>query len=265
MILTVHHVTRYSYDAPVRGLVQSHRLTPASHAGQRVIDWSVQVSNGIRGGCFRDGAGDMFESWSVTGPVTEVEVSVMGRVETSDQLGVLRGHREMVDPTCYLRDTPLTHPGGTIRALAAEAQGREPLQVAHHLAARVAEEIVWTPGATEAGTTATEALARGKGVCQDHAHTLIAAARHAGMPARYIAGYMVADGTQDAAHAWAEVFVAGLGWVGFDAANRCCPDDRYIRLASGFDAQDAAPIRGSARGGGGEVLDVTVAVHQAQQ
>ena len=69
----------------------------------------------------------------------------------------------------------------------------------------------------------------------------------------------------EAAHAWAEVHVAGLGWVGFDPANRCCPDDRYIRLGSGLDAQDAAPIRGIARGVGAESLDVTVAVQALQQ
>ena len=74
------------------------------------------------------------------------------------------------------------------------------------------------------------------------------------------------DGTpHEAAHAWAELHIPGLGWVGFDPANRCCPDERYIRLGSGFDAQDAAPIRGISRGGTGEDMDVTVAVQQAVQ
>ena len=68
-----------------------------------------------------------------------------------------------------------------------------------------------------------------------------------------------------ASHAWAEIWVAGLGWVGFDAANRCCPDDRYIRLGSGFDAAGAAPIRGVAQGTGEEAPDVSVAVQQVQQ
>ncbi|MDB6452107.1 transglutaminase family protein [Falsirhodobacter sp. 20TX0035] len=265
MILTVEHVTRYRYDTPVRGLVQSHRLTPASTEGQRVSHWHVAVSDGISGGGFRDGAGDRIESWSVRGPVEEVEIRVTGEVVTTDQAGVLRGHRETIAPQCYLRDTTLTHPGGAIPTLAREALGREPLAAAHHLASAVGERIVWTPGATQSQTTAAEALERGQGVCQDHTHALVALARQIGMPGRYVSGYLLADGVQEAAHAWAELYVSGLGWVGFDAANRCCPDDRYIRLGSGLDAQDAAPIRGSARGGGGEVLDVTVAVQQAQQ
>ncbi|MGL6211115.1 MAG: transglutaminase-like domain-containing protein, partial [Paracoccaceae bacterium] len=111
-----------------------------------------------------------------------------------------------------------------------------------------------------------EALAQGAGVCQDHAHVLIAAARHLGLPARYVSGYLLVTGdTSEAAHAWAEVHVKGLGWVGFDPTNRCCPDARYIRLGSGLDAQDAAPIRGVSQGLGEESLMVTVAVLSDQQ
>lgn len=65
-------------------------------------------------------------------------------------------------------------------------------------------------------------------------------------------------------HTWAEIWLASLGLVGFDPANRCCPDDRYIRLGSGRDAQDAAPIRGISRGGGQEIMSVTVAIQAAQ-
>jgi transglutaminase-like putative cysteine protease len=81
--------------------------------------------------------------------------------------------------------------------------------------------------------------------------------------------FVAKDGTpHEAAHAWAEIHVAGLGWVGFDPANECCPDARYIRLGSGLDAQDAAPIRGIARGQSAtapEALDVTVQVVAAAQ
>ena len=70
MILTVDHVTTYRYAQPVRGVVQSHRLTPSVYDGQKVRDWSVAVSDGLKGGGFRDGAGDWVQSWSVLGPVS---------------------------------------------------------------------------------------------------------------------------------------------------------------------------------------------------
>lgn len=269
MLLSVDHVTRYSYDQPVRAVMQSHRLTPSVFDGQKVRNWKVTVSDGIPGGSFRDGAGDVVQSWTVKGPVSEIEVRVTGTVETFDLAGLLRGHRELVPPEVYLVESPPTRTDAALAALAQDARdGEGALATAHRLAAAVADAIAYRPGVTHAHTTAAEALALGEGVCQDHAHAMIACARVLGMPARYVSGYLfaTADGTaHEAAHAWAELHISGLGWVGFDPANRCCPDERYIRLGSGRDAQDAAPIRGTARGLGVESLDVTVAVQDLQQ
>lgn len=274
MILSVSHVTHYRYQSPVRSLVQSLRLTPSVFAGQQVIDWQIDVEGGARGASFRDGAGDLVESWSLRGPASEVVVRVAGRIETSDLSGVLRGHRETVPPEVYLRASHATMADAAIVILAraAAADGGEPLALAHRLSAAVSAAITYRPGVTHAHTTAAEALAQGEGVCQDHAHALIAAARVVDLPARYVSGYLFADAAGDsheAAHAWAEIRLPGLGWVGFDPANRCCPDARYIRLASGFDAQDAAPIRGIARGmvpgAGAESLNVAVAIQSVQQ
>ncbi|WP_126976041.1 transglutaminase family protein [Frigidibacter oleivorans] len=269
MILSVTHVTTYRYDAPVRGAVQSLRLTPSLCDGQRVIRWQIGVEGGMRGAAFRDGAGDWIESWSLRGPATEIAVSVSGEVATTDMAGVLRGHREQVPPEVYLRDTASTRSeAGLVDLAHAGIEGATgALDRAHRLAAAVAEAVAYKPGATEAHTTAAEALALGEGVCQDHAHVLIACARLLETPARYVSGYLEAgsDMAQEAAHAWAELWIEGLGWVGFDPANACCPDTRYIRLGSGLDAQDAAPVRGVARGRVTESLDVSVAVAAVQQ
>lgn len=268
MLLSVDHVTRYRYDMPVRGVVQSHRLVPSVFDGQKLRDWTVTVSGGVQGGAFRDGAGDRVQGWTVPGPVNEIEVRVVGTVETVDLAGVLRGHREGVPAEVYLCDTAATRADAALAALALRALGEAgPLAMAHKLSELVSEAIAYRPGSTHAKTTAAEALAQGQGVCQDQAQALIACGRHLGIPSRYVSGYLFSSegDAPEAAHAWAELFVAGLGWVGFDAANRCCPDDRYIRLGSGFDAVDAAPIRGTARGTGQESLDVAVAVRQVQQ
>lgn len=267
MLITVDHVTRYRYDQPVRGVVQSHRLTPSAFDGQRVLSWDVMVTDGLKGGGFRDGAGDWVQGWSVTGPVAEIAVTVRGLIETADMAGVLRGHREVVPPMAYLAETVPTRADTALTAMAEAAAGAgTALSIAHSMAAAVAEAIVWTADVTVAQTTAAEALAQGKGVCQDHAHALIAVARAGGVPARYVTGYLLAgEGVSgEAAHAWAELWVDGLGWVGFDAANACCPDDRYVRLGSGCDAAEAAPIRGTARSPGTETMEVAVRVTQSQ-
>jgi len=201
MILTVSHATTYRYSAPMRGAVQSLRLFPARFEGQNVRDWQVEVPGGVRGGTYRDGAGDTIEGWSQRGPITEVTVRVSGRVETQDLSGVLRGHREVVPPAAYLRASPATEADTALGDLAraAGAGASDALERAHRLAAAVTGAIAYRPGVTHEHTTAAEALALGEGVCQDHAHALIAAAHVLGQPARYVSGYLFAD-AQGAAH-----------------------------------------------------------------
>ena len=270
MRLTVRHSTLYHFDVPMRFVTQSHRLTPVTNASQTVIDWSVSAEGAAFGAGFTDGAGDRISTMTAQGPVERVAVQVEGTVETSDTAGVLRGHREVIAPRVYLQPTHATLANRALIDLKdAALEGGEvsELSRAHRLANAVSDAIAYVVGATGAEATAAEALALGQGACQDQAHALIALCHIAGLPARYVTGYLLTgDETAagEAAHAWAEIYLDGLGWVGFDPANRCCPDERYIRLGSGRDARDAAPIRGMSRGGGVEAMDVTVVV-AAQQ
>ncbi len=265
MRLDVTHTTTYRFDPPMRGVIQSLRLWPSEFDGQRVVAWSVDVAGAARGAAFRDGAGDRIETVTLLGDVAEVRIVVAGTVETTDLSGVLRGHREKVPPDAYLRWAPMTRCDQALTELSGDALSGvgDPLERAHALAHAVNGAIAYDPGVTGEGTTAAEALALGRGVCQDHSHAMIAVAHAAGIPARYVTGYLHASadgGGFEASHAWAELWVAGFGWVGFDAANGCCPSELYIRLGSGHDAQGAAPVRGMAAGGGTESLEVDVAV-----
>ena len=138
------------------------------------------------------------------------------------------------------------------------------LDTLHGLMTLVADTVAYDTSHTGPTTTAEEALALGHGVCQDHAHVFLSAARLLGFPARYSSGYMMMLDRvdQDAGHAWAEAWVSGLGWVGFDAANRVCPDERYIQVATGLDYREAGPLTGVMYGGGRDSLSVTVQVQQ---
>lgn len=271
MRLTVSHVTEYNFDPPMRSVVQSHRLTPTQFDGQRVIDWSAGVPDVPASSCFRDGAGDWVSTMTLAGPVSQIRVVVEGTVETHDTAGVLRGLRESVPHLSYCEPTLATEADVALWELARDtlsAAGEgDSLERAHLLSAAVSDNIAYTPGTTESQTTAAQALAQGQGVCQDQAHALIAMAQAMGTPARYVTGYLHSTqdgGAMEASHAWAELWVDRLGWVGFDPANRCSPDERYIRLGSGVDAFAAAPIRGVSHGIGTERLDVCVSVIDSQ-
>ena len=277
MRLNIEHRTRYTYSEPVRFVVQSLKLTPSRHEGQQPLVWSVSAEGCKIGGAFKDGYGDEVLTLTCPEPRAEVDVLVKGEVITHDTAGVLRGHAEQIKPRAFLRTSDLTTPDSRIRDLALSVAGQQnatndgqpgTLDLAHALVDAIADAIAYVPGTTHARTTAAEALEAGEGVCQDHAHVMISAARILGLPARYVSGYLFTDAsgaTHEAAHGWAEVSLDGLGWVGFDISNRCSPTDGYIRLGSGLDAHDAAPIKGVHTGVADEEMSVSLTVQEAQQ
>jgi transglutaminase-like putative cysteine protease len=166
----------------------------------------------------------------------------------------------------YQRVTPLTQPGPRLRELL-NTLGKDfdnDIARLHALSELILTNVKYDIGQTGAGTSAEAAMELGHGVCQDHAHIFVAAARQLGFPARYVSGYlMMADQVeQDAGHAWAEAFVPNVGWIGFDVSNGISPDDRYVHVACGLDATEAAPITGITMGSSGESLSVTLQVQQ---
>ena len=165
----------------------------------------------------------------------------------------------------FLEQTDLTRTGQRMRSLLGTLPSQDdPLSSLHNLSALIRDRVEYAAGHTDAATTAEGVLAAGRGVCQDHAHVFIGAARALGIPARYVSGYLMMDDRidQEAGHAWAEAHVDGLGWVGFDISNGISPDARYVRVATGRDYRDAAPITGIRYGARDEVMHVKLAVEQ---
>jgi transglutaminase-like putative cysteine protease len=266
MLITVRHVTRYVYAEPVTYAVQRLRLTPAPFKGQRIKSWRIGLPAAAKTLQFKDGFGNAVDLVTIHCRHQDLVIEAAGVVETADQNGVVAGLPKSIPPRVFLKETEQTRPDAAIRELAQSATGKGVLDRLHALAGTVRDRVEYVAGITDAHTGAAEALADGQGVCQDHAHIFVSAARTLDIPARYVTGYLAIDDTEPATahHAWAEAWVDPLGWVGFDVANRICPTDRYVRLAAGLDAGSAAPIVGSRRGGAGEELHVSVAVQQQQ-
>lgn len=268
MRLNVKHVTRYRYDHPLAHMVQQLRLTPPASPGQKILSWRIDVPGYETSAHYTDAFGNRVDVISHRDPVSELSVSVEGLVETQDRSGVV-GATPGPPDVVFLRFTPLTKANPAIRRLGAlaERSDEEAVSGFHDLMHAIRDKVAYRTGVTEVHTPAIDALNAGEGVCQDHAHIFIAAARSAGFPARYVSGYMLLEDAQDseAHHAWAEVLLPTLGWVGFDVSNGMCPTDRYIRLTTGLDSRSAAPIRGIRIGGSGENMNVEVAVSRESQ
>lgn len=265
MHLKITHTTEYLYDEPVAYALQRLRLTPLPGLGQSILNWTVTVD----GAKVEAGYRDQFDNWvelvSVEGGEHLIRVIATGEVETVDRTGIVGPHTGFVPLWLFLRDTPRTKPGKLVRELARSVKGDSELAQMHGLMEAIHEAVAYLPGSTDAETTAEQALEAKSGVCQDHAHVFISAARLLNLPARYVSGYLLMDGQaeQVATHAWAEAHIPGLGWVGFDAANKICPDERYVRVATGLCYRDAAPISGMRIGSAGENLKVSVSVAAA--
>jgi transglutaminase-like putative cysteine protease len=271
MRIRISHLTHYRYAKPATSVIQMLRVTPRNHDGQYVARWRIDVSADCRLVQHEDAFGNITHTFTTERPLDELAVTVEGEVETRDTQGIIHGAVERFPPSLFLRATALSSADTAIAdfAAASHAQaGGDVLQFLHVMVERLHQDMTYDTDPTHAATTAAEAFALRRGVCQDLTHIFIAACRSLGVPARYVGGYFRRnDGVseQDAGHAWVEAFVPELGWIAFDPANGICATDAHVRVAVGLDYLGAAPLRGSRYGGDGEAMTVKVRVHQAAQ
>ncbi|MBV2150497.1 transglutaminase family protein [Sphingobium sp. AS12] len=266
MKLLVRHQTVYRYDASAGRVAMRLKLMPVDTPAQTVLDWQVSVNGDVLTDFRPNSYGEMETIWIRRDRHDHAVIVAEGLVETRETHGVVGAPVSRVNPLYYLRETALTCASDGIAAMArATPEGDGPLARLHALSAAVTDAVSYRAGVTTSATTAAQAFTLGAGVCQDHAQIFIAGARSLGIPARYVSGYLLAgDGSElHETHGWAEALVPELGWVGFDPSNRVCVTERYLRVASGLDADEAAPIRGTITVAGDISIDADVRIAQA--
>jgi len=270
MRIRIDHLTRYDYSRPARSIIQILRLTPRPHAHQTVRDWHIHIDRDARLTPTTDAHGNLCHVMAIDHSIEQLSIETIGTVDVSDSSGIIEGTTELLPPLVYLQPTPLSLADHAIEAFARDIAGdaqKPVLDRLHLLLGAIWKTVRFDTLATSTLTDAATAFAQRSGVCQDLAHIFIAATRALGIPARYVSGHLLRqDGAdlQEAAHAWAEAHVEGLGWVAFDPANGICTDEHYVRVAVGLDYRDAAPVSGARYGGGTETLSVGLHVRQGQ-
>ncbi|HEV2638878.1 MAG TPA: transglutaminase family protein [Actinocrinis sp.] len=240
----------YAYDAPVRDL--DHRLIvvpPSQHGDQRRLKHSVTVTGvDARAVSRRDAAGNLVTRARVALVPERVEFLVEAVVERSGPgSDELLPASALTDPRMLL-PTRLTEADESLRRLAGELAEADPVATAARYCDYVHETITYEFGATSIFTTAAEAHAGRRGVCQDSAHVMLALCRAAGRPARYVSGHLLGEG---GTHAWVEVIVpdpAGARAVAFDPCNGRRAGLDYLTIATGRDYTDVAPTSGTYTG-----------------
>jgi transglutaminase-like putative cysteine protease len=268
MRLSVRHLTRFAFDQPSGHSIHDVRLTPKPAGGQRIVSWRIE-GPGKRSE-WTDGHANQVTTFSVARQHEAVEIVVDGLYEFSGTDQWLRyAETPSLPPPFWLRNGGLARHDATFDPLTAVFVQRagDPAQhvtLLHELMARVQERIAYRTGVSTVETTAAEALKRGAGVAQDHAHAFIACCRRLGIPARYVSGYLRNDDPEfrvgRTSHSWAEAWVPGLEWVGFDPANSISPRGEHLRVAVGLDYRDAAPVSGRRVGSGEAKMTVEATI-----
>lgn len=265
MRIRVSHEITHRFLPAARTVNQALRVTPLSFDSQYVLRWRVDVHADGALRQVEDAHGNEVLNFSRHGLIDRLTVVAGGEVETTDAAGVVKGAVERLPPEMYLRESPLAHINGALRDFAADATAgaSDPLDSMHRLMGALHDAMTYEPDGKDAAGSALEAFALRRGRGRDFAHIFIACARRLGVPARFISGYRAAgEETGAGVHEWAEAHVPVLGWIAFDATAPLCADDRYIRVAVGFDGQDGAMSR-SAHSGGEEQVETAVSVEQA--
>ncbi len=249
MKISIRHHLSLGLGQGTPRAIQHLLLTPQTSSVQTVREWRIEVEGLDEPAGFIDAYGNRAHLASQTRPEGDLAIVVEGIVETHDRNGVVgRLSGEPVN-ALYRRVTPLTKPMGAVtqKFRSAAKDGKDRIPLLHAIMARVGEVLEPHESSEQSQSQDGQNQSQSQGVkheAADYAHAFIGAARALEIPARYVTGYLAAEG-EDAArfHAWAEAWDDGLGWIGFDPMLQLCPVERHVRVASALDAVSAAAVR----------------------
>jgi len=287
---SIRHLTRFRYSSPVSESIMETRMHPRSDHSQHCLSFSLSVSPRCRVFSYRDQYGNNVQHFDIPGEHDQLVIVAESLVEQQitmdvpaflapdawaelDAMVQAGDYGEMLLPSTFAQPTP------ALLELARKlnvVRRDDPLMVVHELNKSIYEYFEYVPRSTRVDSPIDEAIASHKGVCQDFAHTMIALLRHIGIPARYVSGYLYrsredtggthqvgehpARSVPDASHAWVEVLLPYLNWVGLDPTNDLIAYNRHIRTAVGRDYADVPPTHGVFRGKTESELYVAVQV-----
>lgn len=289
MTYRVVHRTEYRYDDVVTAGYNEARLTPRTFDGQRCRASTIEI---LPAPADRRSRTDFFGNdtlyFAIQEPhdrltvtaVSDVDVAegpaddlLADRTPWDDVRALLTSGTEpdVLEARAYTLDSPLVRTSGELARFAEPsfAPGTPLIAGALDLIARIRAGFAYEPGATTTSTPLAEVLDRRAGVCQDFAHLAVGALRSLGLAARYVSGYLETEPPPgqpklvgaDASHAWASLFVPGLGWLDLDPTNDAVVGERHVVTAWGRDYADVTPLKGVVFSNGrGHHLDVAVDV-----
>ena len=285
MRLGISYRMHFRYSEPVTECQNEVRVRPRDDDHQRVLSYRLTSKPQLQVLAVADYWGTVVEHLGIRTPHTELELLAEATVETAARsepaeapavwalgdVGFQLEHLEFLEPSQHVD----WRPGDAVsqRAAAAVAGASSVPEMVTAVVADVREALSYEPGATDIGVSLAELLEGGAGVCQDFAHLALGMLRSAGIPARYVSGYLFAadetsanpeSGTADVVtvqtHAWVEAALPGSGWWAFDPTNGGPVGERHVVVGCGRDYSDVPPVRGAFMGSGTAEVDAEVVI-----
>lgn len=283
MLFEIVHRTDYRYGQTASEAYIEARLTPPDNPYQQILSHAVEFSPATAVSTYRDYFGNLVTFYSMT--LRHEKLSIVNRLTVrtappqhpKDALDVSIAEvrqlfsSNLADIFDYLQATPAVPTGGPAKDWARRMfAGHIPLGAAlESLNTAIYEKFKYQPGATDNSTPLATVWKQRAGVCQDFAHIMLSILRTAGIPSRYVCGYIESDPPTSptgapllvgsmATHAWVEVLVPGLKWIALDPTNKQWCGERHVAVAYGRDFGDAAPVRGTFKGSGAQKMQIKV-------
>ncbi|MBL8136958.1 MAG: transglutaminase family protein [Acidobacteria bacterium] len=279
----IRHLTRFTYASPVSESVMELRMRPASDAAQHCLQFEVDLQPRARVFAYRDFLGNWVHHFDLPRRHTRLAVTARAQVRLDppperpagldieawrevDRWAERGDHWDFRQPSHFaVWSDALVGFADELGPLASRTA--DPLGTVRALSRAMHRTFAYAPNTTRVDSPIGEALASRRGVCQDFTHIMLALLRRLGLPCRYVSGYIAPralgedDGpTTIATHAWVEVLLPGLGWMGIDPTNDIEAGLRHVRVAVGRDYADVPPTRGVYKGGAASSLEVNVEV-----
>ena len=276
-LFKIHHITLYQYDRPVKENINQVRIFPVENEKQQVKEFELTVSGDPVVNIFEDFFGNKVGDFDLHPPHTELSIDCRMTVATDDKilshedlpavdLKTLKAETDKQIFLFRLSDPERINSKAIIDSILQELEVKQlrVSEIARACCNYVYTQFTYQKGITNIETTVDEILEHRQGVCQDFAHVLLQLLRTAGIPARYVSGYICPNKSglrgEGATHAWVEYFLPNYGWVGLDPTNNILVNSHHIKLATGRDFGDCTPVKGMFKGISKQSLSVYVSV-----
>lgn len=283
MHFAIRYLTEYLYDTPVSDNLNALRVRPATTSSQRCDEFHTRIDPEARVSRYLDYFGTEVLEFGIPTDHDRLTIDVRARVVTSDPADPPAGSWASVESPSYLdaagefalpwQDQPSIE---GLRELDAALDAVTPLQALQRLCELVPDRFAYRPGVTYVGSSVTDLLRAGAGVCQDFVHLSLVLLRRRGIAARYVSGYLWAapeDGGSDSVevdtHAWLEALLPGGAstpthgepvWVGADPTNRRLAGETHVKIGHGRFYADVPPVKGLYLGGASSQLLAAVSM-----